>query len=188
MYHQPIPDGFSDNIELLHLADMLMMDELKDETAARLAGILSEANYLETSQAAEVYHAESLVSECAEFVLEKVININWEEMGKLPKVMAAFGKRVKENKKRDTQALFAKFVRGASVRVCETIPGVAIGLVKGDTGVVNGVARTLPFEANPGTDIATVAVTGKGAYNLFISQLELLAFVGPLPSKFDSHA
>ena len=102
--------------------------------------------------------------------------------------MAAFGKRVKENKKRDTQALFAKFVRGASVRVCETIPGVAIGLVKGDTGVVNGVARTLPFEGNPGTDIVTVAVTGKGAYNLFISQLELLALVGPLPAKFDSHA
>jgi len=188
MYHQPIPDGFSDNIELLHLADMLMMDELKEETAARLARILSEANYLETSQAAEVYHAESLISECAEFVLEKVADVNWEEMGKLSKVMAAFGKRVKENKKRDSRALFAKFVRGASVRVCETIPGVAIGLFKGDTGIVNDIARTLPYEGNPGRDVVTVAVTGKGAYNLFVSQLELLAFVGPLPAKFNSHA
>ena len=103
MYHQPISNalhdnGFSKNIDLLHLADMLMIDDLKKETIGELGRILSKANYVEISQAAEVYHAESLISECAHFVLEKVTkgNVNWEEMGKLPKVMAAFGKKVQE--------------------------------------------------------------------------------------------
>lgn len=186
MYHLHIPDGFSENIELLHLADLLMMDDLKGNAAALLAKSLSHANYLETSQAAETYHADDLISECAEFVLEKVVNVNWEEMGKLPKVMAAFGKRVKENKKEDSQALFAKFVRGASVRVCVTLP--AIGLFKGDTGVVNCISRTLDVEGKPGKDVVTVGVTGKGSYNLFVSQLELLTFVGPLPAEFYSRA
>jgi len=186
MYHLYIPDGFSENIELLHLADLLMMDDLKGYAALRLAEFLSNANYLETSHAAETYHADSLILKCAEFVLEKVVNVNWEEMGKLPKVMAAFGKRVEENKKKDSQALFAKFVVGASVRVCVTLP--AIGLFKGDKGVVNGIARTLDVEGKPGKNIATVAVTGKGSYNLFVSQLELLTFVGPLPAGFYSRA
>ena len=186
MYLQPIPNGFSDNIELLHLADMLMMDDLKEETAARLARILSEANYLVISQAAEVYHAESLISECAEFVLEKVVNANWEEMGKLPKVMAEFGKKVQEEKKRNLQALFEKFARGASVRVCVNMPSV--GLFKGDTGIVNGIIRTLPFEGNPAKDAVTVAIPGKGSHNIYVSQLELLTFVGPLPADFNSLA
>ena len=107
-------------------------------------------------------------------------------MVKLPKVMAAFGERVKEKKKKDSQVLFAKFVRGASVRVCVTLP--AIGLFKGDTGVVNGIARTLDAEGKPGMDVVTIGVAGKGSYNLFVSQLELLTFVGPLPAGFDSRA
>jgi len=186
MYHLHIPDGFSENIELLHLADLLMMDDLKGKAAALLAKSLSHANYLETSQAAETYHADSLISKCAEFVLEKVVNVNWKEMVKLPKVMAAFGERVKEKKKKDSHVLFAKFVRGASVRVCVTLP--AIGLFKGDTGVVNGIARTLDAEGKPGMDVVTIGVAGKGSYNLFVSQLELLTFVGPLPAGFDSRA
>ena len=47
MYHLHIPDGFSENIELLHLADLLMMDDLKGKAAALLAKSLSHANYLE---------------------------------------------------------------------------------------------------------------------------------------------
>ena len=187
MYHQPIPNGFSDNIELLHLADMLMMDDLKEETAARLARMLSEANYLEISYAAEVYHAESLISECAEFVMEKVVNVNWEEMGKHPKVMAAFGKRVQEEKKMNLQALFGKFTRGASVRVCVNMP--SIGLFKGDTGIVNYIGRAvIPFEGIPGKDLVSVEVAGKGSHNVSVSELELLTFVGPLPADFDSMA
>ena len=114
-------------------------------------------------------------------VLEIVANVNWGEMGKLAKVMAAFGKRVQEGKKRDLQALFGKFARGASVRVCVNLP--SIGLFKGDTGVVNVIARTLPGEY-----VVSVAVTGKGSHNVFVSQLELLTFVGPLPANFDNMA
>ena len=47
MYHLYIPDCFSENIELLHLADLLMMDDLKGYAAFRLAQSLSHANYLE---------------------------------------------------------------------------------------------------------------------------------------------
>ena len=44
-----------------------------------------------------------------------MVDVNWEEVGKLPMVMAAFGKRVKENKKRDSESLLEKYVKGASV-------------------------------------------------------------------------
>ena len=78
---------------------------------------LASANYLEASQAAEVYHAENMISQCAEFLLEEMVDVNLEEVqvGALPMVMAAFGKRVKENKKRDSESLLEKYVKGASV-------------------------------------------------------------------------
>ena len=46
-----------------------------------------------------------------------MVDVNLEEVqvGALPMVMAAFGKRVKENKKRDSESLLEKYVKGASV-------------------------------------------------------------------------
>ena len=83
-----------------------------------------------------------MISQCAEFLLEEMVDVNLEEVqvGTLPMVMAAFGKRVKENKKRDSESLLEKVVKGASVRLAENIPEV--GLFKGDTGVVMRVTTT----------------------------------------------
>ena len=94
---------------------------------------------------------------------------------------------VKEEKKGNLQALFGKFVQGAVVRVCVNIP--SIGLLKGDTGVVNDILyETAALEGNPGKDVVTVTVPGKGSFNVFVSQLELFTFVGPLPADFDSRS
>jgi len=130
MYHRPIPNGFSEYIELLHLADMFLMDDLKEEAAAHLARILSEENYLETSQAAELYHAESLISECAEFVLENVVKVNWEEVGKLPKVISAMVlsqspiseiMAAAEKRKKDYSQAAAKIKRGAAKKAADRV-------------------------------------------------------------------
>ena len=48
-------------------------------------------NYLEVSQTAELFSKENLINKCAFFVYEHE-NVEWDEMAKLPKVMAAFGK------------------------------------------------------------------------------------------------
>jgi len=133
MYHQPIPNGFSGNIELLHLADMFMMNDLKEEAATQLARILSEENYLETSQAAELYHAESLIFECAEFVLENVVKVNWEEVGKLPKVISAMVlsqspiseiMAAAEKRKKDFSQAAAKIKRGAAKKAADRVAAV----------------------------------------------------------------
>ena len=91
---------------------------------------------------------------------------------------------VKEEKKENLKALFRKFSEGASVRVCVNSPKQ--GLLKGDTGVVHKILRTAALEGNPGKDLVTVAVAGKGSFNFSVSQLELFTFVGPLPADFDS--
>merc|ERR1712150_122153 len=92
---------------------------------------------------------------------------------------------VKEEKKENLKALFRKFSEGASVRVCVNIP--SMGLLKGDMGVVHRISlRTAALEGNPGKDVVTVAVAGKGSFNVLVSQLELFTFVGPLPADFDS--
>ena len=78
-----------------------MMEDLKEVVVERLAKDLAKANYLEISQVAELYNVDSLINKCANFVFEKMNDrdeINWKEMVKLPKVMAAFGKRTMEGK------------------------------------------------------------------------------------------
>merc|ERR1712210_294678 len=59
------------------------------------------SNYLEISRMAELYSNTSLITKCGHFVFEEFgdgAEINWEEMGKLPKVMIALGKRAMQGK------------------------------------------------------------------------------------------
>ena len=101
MYGVNIPEDFKEHAELLHLAELFMMDNLKEVIEERLAQALTKANYLEISQIAELYSNTSLITKCGHFVFEEFgdgAEINWEEMGKLPKVMIAFGKRAMKGK------------------------------------------------------------------------------------------
>ena len=98
MYGIPIPDNFKEGRGLLHLADLLLMEALKQEAVQHLTKNLTTENYLETSQTAELHSVGNLITSCAEFVFEKVNDVNWKEMEKLPKVMSAFVKIAKKEK------------------------------------------------------------------------------------------
>ena len=96
MYGIQVPEDFTQYGDLLHLAELFMMENLKEAVVERLATNLSKENYLETSKFAELYNATGLIEQCAHFVHEEMSDsdeIDWKEMGKLPSVMAAFGKK-----------------------------------------------------------------------------------------------
>ena len=99
MYGINVPEDFKEHGKLLHLAELFMMDNLKEVTEERLAKALTKSNYLESSQQAEMYSITSLITKCGNFVFEEIGDkVYWEEMGKLPKVMIAFGKRAIKGK------------------------------------------------------------------------------------------
>merc|ERR1719222_429532 len=96
MYGINIPEEFKEYGELIHLAELFIMDNLKEVVEERLEKDLTKANYLEISQIADLYSNTNLITKCGHFIFEQFGDsdeINWEEMGKLTKVMTAFGKR-----------------------------------------------------------------------------------------------
>ena len=93
MYGIKVPEHFTQLPELLHLAELFLMGNLSEVVVERLAKELTKDNYLEISKTAELYNKDSLISKCALFVYDQMAdNVDWEVMGKLPNVMAAFGK------------------------------------------------------------------------------------------------
>merc|ERR1719209_2721453 len=143
MYGINIPMDFTGLRELLHIADLFMMENLTEVVVQRL--VLTKKNYLKVSQAADLYNTVSLVSKCADFVYENMgEGLKWEEIGKLPKVMVAFGERakgkkncsvnlkaVKKRKDFASEALYAEFVhkavqKGSMVRVRYSTTGFRV--------------------------------------------------------------
>ena len=101
MYGINVPEDFTQCGDLLHLAELFMMENLKEVVVERLANNLSKGNYLETSKIAELYKATRLIDQCAHFVHEEMSEsdeIDWKEMGNLPTVMAAFGRKAMKRK------------------------------------------------------------------------------------------
>ena len=101
MYGINVPEDFTQYGDLLHLAELFMMENLKEVVVERLAKNLSKENYLETSMIAEMYNATRLIDQCAHFVHEEMSEsdeIDWKEMGNLPTVMAAFGRKAMKRK------------------------------------------------------------------------------------------
>jgi len=94
IYGIDIPIEFTGLTDLLHIADLFMMENLTEVVVQRF--VLTKENYLAVSQAADLYNTYSLVSKCADFIYENVgEGLKWDEIGKLPKVMVAFGERAK---------------------------------------------------------------------------------------------
>ena len=193
MYGINIPEDFKEHGELLHLAELFMLDNLKEVIEEQLAKALTKSNYLEISQMAELYSNTSLITKCGHFVFEEFGDgdeINWEEMGKLPKVMAAFGKRamkgkedMKVFKKREdfaTDELYGDYVRqnvqkGSVVRVRVTYPQG--GLEVGDLVTVDSVS-----ERDDELLTVTLAETGRQV-TFFSHRVEILAPSEILASK-----
>ena len=91
MYGIKVPDQFTQLCHLLHLSELFMMENLTEVVVQRLTKEVTKDNYLEVSQTAELFSKENLINKCAVFLYEHE-NVEWDEMAKLPKVMAAFGK------------------------------------------------------------------------------------------------
>jgi len=142
MYGINIPKNFTKLRELLHIADLFMMENLT-EVVVKLYEVTKE-NYLEVSQAANLYNINTLVIKCANFVYENMgEGLKWQEIGKLPRVMTAFGERskgkncwvnlkaVKKRKDFESEGLYAEFVykavvAGSIVRVRRICSGVGV--------------------------------------------------------------
>ena len=163
MYGIDIPIDFTGLTDLLHISDLFMMENLTEVVVQRF--VLTNENYLAVSQAADLYNTYSLVKKCADFIYENLgEGLKWDDIGKLPKVMVAFGERAKGKscwvnlkavKKREdygedieSEELYAQFVyetvqKGSMVRVrCTTfafsvaLPLTARELKEGDVGIV----------------------------------------------------
>ena len=101
IYGISVPEDFTQYGDLLHLAELFQMENLKEVVVERLARNLSKENYLLISKIAEMYNATRLAEHCAHFVHEEMSvsdEIDWKEMGKLPSVIAAFGKKAMGSK------------------------------------------------------------------------------------------
>jgi len=100
MYGVEIPENFTKDVRLLHLADLFLMDTLKEVAAAGLANSMTVENFIPFGQAGEMFNSEILIQKCAEVVFKNMGSVDWKEIGQLPRVMEAFGKVVKsENEK-----------------------------------------------------------------------------------------
>ena len=184
MYGINIPEDFKEHGELLHLAELFMMDNLKEVIEELLAKAMTKLNYLEICQLAELYSNSSLITKCGNLIYEefgKSDEINWEEMGKLPKVMIAFGKRAMKGKedmqvfkKREDFAsdqLYGDYVRqnvhkGSVVRMRVNYSNV--GLEVGDFVTVDFVPES--------DEMLTVILAESGKQVTFFShRVEILA-------------
>ena len=102
MYGIDMPEDitYDDAKSLLGMADLYLMEDLKDVMAPHLAKQLREANVLEKSQLAEKYGAKRLKEICCDFVLANLDNINKAMLDELSQTLAPLlGKRALESLK-----------------------------------------------------------------------------------------
>jgi len=89
LYGVDVPEGFQDLQGLLRLADMFIMEALKEEVVRRLARGLTEENFLETSALAEAHVVEELVAACATFLVHRGVKVDAAAVERVPRVAAA---------------------------------------------------------------------------------------------------
>ena len=106
MYGIEIPDDFnnSDDLKsLLHMADLFLMEGLKDAAGFRIGKDLNKENIFETIHLAEKFRATVLSEKCAEFIFENASTIEDEKLDDMKGgVMAAsLAKKIVQASKRD---------------------------------------------------------------------------------------
>ena len=86
MYGIDIPEDFKDLNDLkslLHLADLYLMEDLKDAVGSRIGDKLEQDNIMETVQLAEKFRAMELSDKCADFLLDKIDALGEEELANM---------------------------------------------------------------------------------------------------------
>jgi len=111
MYGIEIPEGFnnSDDLKsLLHMADLFLMEGLKDAAGFRIGKELNEENVFDTSQLADKFRAMTLSEQCAEFLFDNARTIEDDKLAEMKEgtVMASLAKKlvmeVKKQQKKDS--------------------------------------------------------------------------------------
>ena len=73
MYGIEIPNNFNNRDDLkslLHLADLYLMDNLKDAAGSRIGKDLNNENIFDTSELAETFSSVALIEQCASFIFD----------------------------------------------------------------------------------------------------------------------
>ena len=105
MYGIEIPEDFnnSEDLEsLLHMADLYLMEGLKDAAGFRIGKDLTKKTIFDTSQLADKFRAVALSEQCAEFLFDNASAIEDEKLAEMKEgtVMASLAKKfVMESKK-----------------------------------------------------------------------------------------
>jgi len=86
MYGVNFYQGFFDYANLLEIAERFLMEDLKAEASRLLASSLNHQNYVEMSQIADKFNAKVLADRCAQFILYKALDVNWEGILEMPTV------------------------------------------------------------------------------------------------------
>ena len=105
MYGIEIPEVFNNTDDLktlLHMADLYLMEDLKDAVGFLIGKDLNKENVFDTSQLADKFRAVALGEQCAEFFYDNANTIEDEKLAEMGEgtVMASLAKKfVMESKK-----------------------------------------------------------------------------------------
>ena len=111
MYGIEIPEDFNNSDDLrslLHMADLYLMEGLKDAAGFRIGKDLNKDNVFDTSQLADKFRAVALSKQCAEFLFDNASTIEDDKLADMKEgtVMASLAKKLvmelKKQQKRDS--------------------------------------------------------------------------------------
>merc|ERR1719348_1268040 len=114
MYGIEIPEDFNNSNDLkslLHLADLFLMEGLKDAAGLLIGKDLNKENVFDTSHLADKFRAVALSRRCAEFLFDNASIIDDEKMEEMKEgvVMASLAKKfVMESKKDGNRPAFKR--------------------------------------------------------------------------------
>ena len=105
IYGIGIPEDFcsEDAKSLLAMADLYLMEDLKDAVAPLLSKQLKTKNILQTSRMAEKYNALRLKEVCCDFILANIDALDNTMLDKLFAVMPMVGKACLQKQKKEYQ-------------------------------------------------------------------------------------
>ena len=122
MYGIEIPEHLKKREDLespLHLADLYLLDDLKNAAGLLLAGGLNKENIFDISLLANKSWAEALRNKCVDYLFDKASSIDDERFGVLTEgvVMASLVKKfVLETKKQERRPLWVTKLFGEEPR------------------------------------------------------------------------
>ena len=105
MYGIEIPEDFNNSDDLrslLHLADLFLMESLKDAAGFLIGKDLNKENVFDTCKLADKFRAVVLSKQCAEFLFDNASTIEDEKMEEMKEGTVLAIKFLRESKKTDS--------------------------------------------------------------------------------------